>query len=52
MSQFAVQLQSPVCCYKGPMRRSVGGGSDRFGAGASTLGTGHRMDNREPQSRF
>ena len=39
--KFAVQLRSPVCCYKG-----------RGGLGPSTLGTGHRMDNREPQSRF
>ena len=31
MSRFAVQLQSPVCCYKGRMRRSVGGDSGRFG---------------------
>ena len=26
MSQFAVQFRSPVCWYKGRMRRSVGGG--------------------------
>ena len=43
MSQFAVQLQSPVCCYKGRMRRSVGGESRRFGA----LYTGHHLPDRE-----
>ena len=32
------------------MRRSVDGESGRFGP--SILGTGHRMDNREPQSCF